>query len=205
MVAAGLTIIRAWMAAGRPRLGVGKTASFENWDELIRQPICWIASRDQRFADPLKATERAFELDPETSKISALLQAWHATVGDARTSVADIIRRAEGTNEGALLDALDEVAGERGNINRRRLARWVEKHADRRVGGYRFSRDGVLHGYQMWKVICENKKKSDPKFATLATSATQPTTEPSWLGDKGGKGGKFPVTFDRTLEEEGIL
>lgn len=40
LVAAGLTIIRAYIAAGKPRSGVGRTASFEDWDDLARKPGC---------------------------------------------------------------------------------------------------------------------------------------------------------------------
>jgi hypothetical protein len=38
-VVAALTIIRAFIVAGRPKLGKGRTASFEMWDDLVRQPI----------------------------------------------------------------------------------------------------------------------------------------------------------------------
>jgi len=80
-VTAALTLIRTWINVGCPRCGEGRTASFEDWDELVRQPVCWVATWDDSFADPIKATERAFELDPETAKLDALLAAWEVILG----------------------------------------------------------------------------------------------------------------------------
>jgi hypothetical protein len=82
LVAAALTLVRAWIAAGRPRHGTGRTASFESWDDLVRQPVCWVSQWDARFDDPLKATDRAFDLDPDTAKLAAMLDAWEAVLGD---------------------------------------------------------------------------------------------------------------------------
>ncbi|MEI6415501.1 MAG: hypothetical protein WCP34_14745, partial [Pseudomonadota bacterium] len=168
MVAAGLTLVRAWIAHGRIRLGDGRTASFESWDDLIRQTLCWVASWDSRFADPLKATERAFELDPETSKLKTLLATWHAKFGDTRMSVAEIVRSVVsdfGLNDqgAALRDALDEVAGERGTINRRRLGRWIEKNAERRVDGLRIVRRGILIGATTWAVVRDTNPERPDK------------------------------------------
>lgn len=85
---AALTIIRACIDAGRPELGNGRTASFEPWDELVRQPICWIktlvAQADGHdlpaLDDPLQAAQTAFDQDPATTKHTALLHAWHAVL-----------------------------------------------------------------------------------------------------------------------------
>ena len=46
MVVAGLTIVRAYVAAGCPRVAEGNTASFEDWDRLVRQPLAWLAQWD---------------------------------------------------------------------------------------------------------------------------------------------------------------
>ncbi len=46
LVVAALTLIRAWITAGRPRHGQGRAGSFEAWDDLVRQVVCWIATWD---------------------------------------------------------------------------------------------------------------------------------------------------------------
>lgn len=192
LVAAGLSIIRAWITAGRPRRGTGRTASFEDWDDLVRQPVCWVASWDDRFADPLKATERAFEHDPETAKLAALLSAWHEVAGDSSRTVAQM-RKLSGMGADtqdpvhpALAEAMEEIAGDnRGNINPRILGRWIERQAERRVGGLRFVRKGESHKVTLWAV--RNDFATNPK-KPVKTPQTPLTTQAAKSGDtdKGG-------------------
>ena len=176
LVAAALTLVRAWIAHGRPRLGEGRTASFETWDDLVRQPVCWVASWDARYADPLEATARAFSLDPETAKLAALLSAWSATFGDHPTTTAELVAATEdpaGTfqersgakpepdaHRAALADAVEEIAGDRGKINRRMLGRWIERHAERRHNGQRLVRGKLRRGAPTWILVQDRAKVS---------------------------------------------
>lgn len=185
LVAAGLTLIRAWITAGRPRHGKGRSASFEGWDELVRQPVCWVASwsHDLQLADPLNATERAFEADPESSKLAALLDAWARcfAVNIERLTVAKLIQYANTESNysangypiaetddkhetrTALRDALMEIAGERGGtaINPRMLGRWIERHAERRLNGRRFVQDGMSHHAKRWMVASDTAQRAE--------------------------------------------
>jgi hypothetical protein len=146
LVAAALTLMRAYIAAGRPRSGTGRSASFETWDDLVRQTVCWIASWDERFDDPLKATERAYEEDPETTSLRNLLRAWHDVFGTRPVTVEQLISPpfdAHNEPEEAraarpdLNEALHTVAGDHRSINNRILGRWLAKHKERRVDGLR--------------------------------------------------------------------
>ena len=177
LVVAALTIIRAWITAGRPRHGKGRSASFEGWDDLVRQPVCWVASWSQSvtFADPLIATERAFSVDPETAKLGALLEAVQTMYEhDTRTShtVAQMSAWANGDTpydsdaqqeaRQALREALVEIAGDRANvINPRILGRWIERQAERRVGGFRLVKDGVLHKQNRWIVAADKSQRAE--------------------------------------------
>ncbi|WP_295389890.1 hypothetical protein [uncultured Thiodictyon sp.] len=177
-VTAALTIMRGWIAAGRPRHGAGRSASFGDWDNLVRQTVCWVGTLDQRFADPLKATDRAYEIDPETTKLSALLSAWSDAVGTMATTTGHLITLAmsgdrvrqqisqqkamqreevvasliaEEQRVEALRDAVEEIAGNpRGDINRRSLGRWIESHLERRHAGARLTRGKLSAGSQTW-------------------------------------------------------
>ena len=157
MVAAALTLIRAWFTAGRPRHGRGRSASFEQWDDLVRQPVCWLATWDNRFDDPLKATDRAFALDPETAKLASLLAAWKAVIGFRAVTTAKLVEAAHVDDYAppddatpALRDAIDEIADERGKLNRRILGRWIERHAERRHDRLRLVRGEPLRGSPTW-------------------------------------------------------
>jgi len=142
-VVAALTLMRAWISAGRPRHGQGSAGSFEAWDNLVRQTVCWVATWDERFADPLLATERAFEQDNDTGKLAALLEALDNLYGETPVTVAQLIALVGQAGPGvclppphqALSEVLFELAGERGVINPRILGAWFGRHRDRRYGG----------------------------------------------------------------------
>lgn len=171
MVAAALTIIRAWITAGRPRLGPGRTESFEDWDDLVRQPACWVASWSKfssgkpRFADPNKSLERNLAQDPENQQLLALLTAWEACFNAQPQpevlQVKDLISFVSGHQEAPhaspvrqLHAALVDIAGEpNGAINPRRLGWWLEHHADRPLNGLRLMRRGPRQGAKCWVVV----------------------------------------------------
>ena len=157
-VVAALTIVRAYITAGRPKVAKGRTASFEHWDDLVRQPLCWLAglvreSADAELptiADPMEAAARAFEQDPETTKLAAMLEAWHAAFGSMQTTVATVIRRAD--TDDRLGSAVDDIAGQAGRVNSRMLGRWIERMTGRIVAGKLFVRVGLRAGVLHWAV-----------------------------------------------------
>lgn len=157
-VVAALTIVRAYITAGRPKVASGRAASFENWDALVRQPICWLAeqvaaARDAPLPaldDPLKAAERAYEHDPETSKRRAMLEAWAGVFGSSQASVADAVRACD--RDALLSSAVDEIAGHGGKINARQLGNWIGRAAGSIVAGRRFVRVGLRAGVLHWAV-----------------------------------------------------
>ena len=155
LVVDALTIIRAHITAGSPRLGKGRTASFELWDDLVRQPVIWVtalaaaAGGLPEFSDPLAVVNRQFENDPETQKLDAFMTAWHGAFGGTSTTVAKAIQVANLDDE-LLRDALDEIAGQNGRINPRILGRWVEKNRGRPHKGYRIERGTLRDGRQTW-------------------------------------------------------
>ena len=67
MVVAALTIIRYWYVNKKTcgEHNQSRTASFEQWDDLVRQPICWMARMQPNWiADPMSNVEKAQEDDP---------------------------------------------------------------------------------------------------------------------------------------------
>ena len=150
-VGACLTIVRAYLAAGRPGL-LPALASFEDWSTLVRSALVWLGE-----ADPCTSMESAREDDPELTEMREVLTLWQQHVGvDGRTA-RDIAEEAsrrlvsqmgEPTDFAApeLRDALLRIAGDRGTISTRRLGKWLMDHEGRIVGKARIVRDGVAHG-----------------------------------------------------------
>lgn len=193
LVVAALTIIRAWIVAGRPKAASGRTASFEVWDDLVRQPICWLADLVRKagaadlpaLADPLGSAKRAYESDPETTKLAALLAAWNKVFASAPTTVATAIARADTHDE--LRVALDEIAGQgAGRINPRILGRWIERHVGRRIveshddvcsAERRFERGKLRDGLTTWIVSTDPARVVGP--GKKPTETHLPTSDPA--------------------------
>ena len=153
LVAAALILLRGFVAAGQPRTTSDRLASFERWDDLIRQAVLWIASQGiADLGDPTACIERAKDQEPERQKLAAFLEATAAVMEAKDWRVADLIRRVDQdwADGGPLQDALEEIAGDRGKINPRILGRWIERYSDTRCAGYYLERRGSKHRAAVW-------------------------------------------------------
>ncbi|MBF0429181.1 MAG: hypothetical protein HQL94_09685 [Magnetococcales bacterium] len=153
-VSAALTIVRAWIDAGRPKSECKGLASYGDWSNLCRQPLMWLG-----FADPTNAIFESMADDPDREILDRLLKAWHEEFGNTPTMVRDAIKRAscsfdpENTNsQGELKEVLHDIALERGEINRRRLGWWIKRQVGRIVNGLKFVRASGNRSAEAWKV-----------------------------------------------------
>ena len=148
-VSAALTVIRAWIVAGRPRAACTALASYADWSDLCRQPLLWLGC-----ADPTASVFEAMAEDPDRETLTRLLGAWHAVFGKTPAMVRDAVRQVSAVNDDAaeLGEVLQEIAGERGEINRRKLGWWIRRHAGRIVDGKRFSRASGKRSAEAWQV-----------------------------------------------------
>lgn len=162
--AAALTLLNAFVQAGSPQRGDGTMGSFEQWDRTIRQCVVWL--RDKGYAhvglgDPMNAVENNYAHDPDTQKLQALMYAWHARHGDTRVRVKTLIDDAScgagvgraSDSRGALFDALDEIGGERGHLNSRRIGRWIEQRSGRISDGMKIEGAGSHAGSRHWRLV----------------------------------------------------
>jgi hypothetical protein len=186
LVVAALTIVRAYIAAGRPKVATGRIASFELWDDLVRQPLCWLKERMLEsgrdltalplFVDPANSIDRAASENPETSKLAALLNAWIATFGTTPTSPAQAITKATEVHgaQSVLFDALDEIAGQNNKLNVRTLGRWLDRSAGQLCTGLRLVLANKTNGLKRWTVSRTVERaameKASPIVARVAAS-----------------------------------
>jgi hypothetical protein len=147
-VAAALTIVRAWIVAGRPKADCRAMAGYGDWSDLCRQPLLWLGLAD--------ATESVFEAmaeDPDRETLGRLLTGWQAAFGRTAAMVRDAVRvSAFGDEHAELREVLRDIADERGEINRRRLGWWIRRHAGRIVDGRRFVRASGNRSAEAWQV-----------------------------------------------------
>jgi len=156
MIRDALTIIRIGLKIG-PKMP-DRTASFELWSDSIRRAVCLVGKYGfLDVADPVKSIDTAYEMDPETAKLSALTAAWWQIWKDKPIKVADLITQASDALVDAYLypelrSALREIAGEGYSINSRRLGRWIERNRERIQGGKRIVAAGRKDGVRQWSI-----------------------------------------------------
>jgi len=148
-VSAALTLICAWVTAGCPKEQCRPFAGYEEWSSLCRQPLLWLG-----ISDPIESIFQAMEEDPEREILLRFLEAWMHTFGRTSAMVRDALRRIEnnGDKDAELRDVLDEIAGERGVINSRKVGWWMRRHVGRIVDGRRIVRAAGNASSERWRV-----------------------------------------------------
>lgn len=179
LVAAGLTLLRAYFASKpEQRIGKGRTASFEVWDDCVRQTVCWLAQLQQMgeiptdpalpmLCDPNIALNDAVQQDPEVAKLEEVLYKLVCTFGfNAPMTCRDLAIATDVDNPLsqqfkapfmeaiALRGALADVAGDakRSEPNPRSLGRWFAKHEDRLIHGVALRQGRKRNGSATWYV-----------------------------------------------------
>ena len=148
-VSLALTVIRAWLTAGEPMTPCKPLASYSQWSDWVRQPLLWLGQ-----PDPATSVFEQLAQDPDRETLGRLLHAWRKVFADGPAMVREVIDKSSATFTGDfdLIEVLREIAEERGEINRRRLGRWIARHQGRIVDGLRFERDSGTSSAEKWRV-----------------------------------------------------
>jgi putative DNA primase/helicase len=143
-----LTIMRAYVVAGRPDLELVPFGSFEVWSSLVRCALVWAGA-----ADPCASRAGVLDEDPEAARLRALLAAWREAFGDDQKTVREVISTAQ-VGDGPLADALGDIA-EEGTMrfNTQRLGIWLRRNMNRVAGGLKLQRAGTARDGAAWQVV----------------------------------------------------
>ncbi len=149
-VSAALTIIRAWIVAGRPKSGIRELAGFREWSDHCRQPLAWLG-----MDDPATSVFKAASDDPDRERLNRLLSLWRNIFGDRPTMVRDLVAYTNGGHELStdLNEVLSEIAEGRGELNRGRLGAWLRRSERRIVNGSRLLRATSTRSAAAWRVM----------------------------------------------------
>ena len=131
LACAALVLIRGWLSSGAAR-AEGRMASFEAWDDLVRQTVCWIGAEiaPGEFGDPLDLVRRSQGSDPEQESLFALLEALDACLRERLVHrEGSMPARLAGTCGPLRRRGREGVGGGAGRYRRRTLAR---QHEERR-------------------------------------------------------------------------
>jgi hypothetical protein len=147
-VAAALTIIRAWLAAGSPRADVDNIASYGAWSDHCRHPLIWLG-----LPDPATSLLEQVRHDPDADALRGLMAEWRKVFGTAATPVRKVLEKAADPLHSDLRDALHELpVVERGEVNPSKLGWYLRKHANRIVDGWEFRRC-TADGRVAWELV----------------------------------------------------
>jgi hypothetical protein len=152
--------------------------SYEEWDELIRGGVMWIAD-----ADPLAGRERIRrEGSGDLEQMRALFRATFAAFGGLSATAVDMIERAR--HDDALLSAIRGIDSVRAGdkVGAQPLGLALRRWTGRVAGGLRLERAGETRAGVLWRVV-----------QVLRPTPPQPPVDgagtPPGSGDCGGRGG----------------
>jgi hypothetical protein len=148
-VSAALTIVRGWVVAGRPKIMCKTLAGYQEWSELCRQTLLWLGCND-----PAASVFDAISEDPDREQLGRLLAAWQRAFGNVPAMVREAVSKSNysGDENIELREILRDIAEERGEINRRKLGRWIKRHVGQIVDNLRFARCSGHSSAERWRV-----------------------------------------------------
>ena len=146
-IAAALTVARAYLAAGKPDL-LPPLPSYEGWSDVVRSPLVWLG-----FADPIATMAAARRADPVRQDRARVFTAWRDDLGIDHTFTApELIELAHERRSrdgyaarpdilAALLAIAQKHGGPTGQIEPRRLGKWLIKQENTIAAGFKMTVD----------------------------------------------------------------
>ncbi len=141
MLAAACTLIRArftHMTNPAP----GRLASFEAWDNLVRQTVVWVdmAFCPAEFGDPMELVREAQAADPESDALFSLLDALHGQFAGREFTAKDVQTATKNAlDQDPLASAVLDLAGDGTLESAKSLGRMLKLREDRIVNGLRLT------------------------------------------------------------------
>jgi hypothetical protein len=175
LVAAALTILRAYHVAGRP-LKLTPMGSFEDYS-LVRGAIVWLER-----ADPARTREAIFTADPKRDELADLLREWRESFNGEALTLAEAKSRLESSAElagGPLYGLLVDLGG-RGTFNVLTLGKRLSKFIDRPAGGLTLRRTSNGNNGARWRVEHVGKPEAEVRIPDYGPDAVE--------GDEGYSG-----------------
>lgn len=153
LVAAALTIVRAFFLAGCPN-DVPALGSFPEWSRWVRDVLIWLDE-----ADPVASMDQVRKEDPRIGALTAVLYQWDAVFGTRSVSVREVVDTANqvsvigGHAHADLREALLTVAGDGRGIATQRLGHWLARNKGRSLAGLRLEPATMSSGIARWQIV----------------------------------------------------
>jgi hypothetical protein len=157
LVVAGLTVLRAYIVAGRP-VKLQPMGSFNDW-EWIRGALVWLDR-----ADPADTRLAILDNDPQKSELLEMMELWAESIGpNSYLEVPEIDRRAElfedkGPNEIKRREKTIELRNRfvdlccRGKWSAKSVGWWLRRNKGRVIGNQCFD-SRMVGDRQQWALV----------------------------------------------------
>jgi len=198
LLSAALTVLRAYIVAGKPKQPIAPYGSFEEWSDWIRSSLVWLGE-----TDPCLSRTALEDDDPVLSALHSVLSLWSRDLGPRVYTAAEVCAKAEGD----LLIALQDIAASRRDqekLDPRRLGKWLVKYKGRVANGLRIVRgDDVEKKMALWQVVPASSTDSLPgtpgalpvKTTEINLNETNEIKEST--GSTGSTGSNSPPTWEK--------
>jgi hypothetical protein len=195
LLAAALTILRAYCAAGRPDQRLPAWGSFEGWSGLVRSAIVWIDMPDPGETR-LLLQEQA---DLGAESMSVILASWEKLDPVHRgLTTADIIQKVKDASDNSpdyVVDLRDALEAFLGKFDARLFGNKLRSYRRRIFAGRYIDKVGTEHKAARWAVFPATEFRRRGKH-TPHTPLTPPD------GECGESGESFSV---RDIKEENLF
>lgn len=141
-VRAGLTILKAYVEAGKPKLDIPPYGSFEDWSDWVRSALVWLGCED-----PNITRKKIEQNDPVKMNLGRILSLWEEIYGtDVAMKTSEIVRDCNKAVENdrhdspkyELAQAFLEVTRAKGKqLDAATVGRWFRNNKDKIHGGYK--------------------------------------------------------------------
>jgi hypothetical protein len=162
IIGAALTLIRYYLSSGIQRPGAGRIASFEAWDDWVRQTVIYIDHElaSGKFGDVLDQIQINQASDPDQEALGILLHALRVNFGDSSFSAAEVLEKAKSTDfdddktlrVGLLFNSLEGFKTGHGDLTAKSLGRILLYRKGRIVGGLLLEKAGGCNNTTLWRV-----------------------------------------------------
>jgi putative DNA primase/helicase len=139
-IRAGLTILKAYVNAGKPIQDIPQYGGFEDWSDWVRSALVWLGC-----ADP-NVTRKKVEAD-DVSKInmSRIIALWRSIYGDEPVKVMEIVnagntaieRKDTTSKEYELAQVILEVTHGKGRLESDPIGKWLRRNKNKIRDGYK--------------------------------------------------------------------
>jgi hypothetical protein len=149
LVAAAITILRAYFAAGKPTESLNPWGGFDQWSATIRAPLVWLG-----MADPCTTRQHVIEDDPDREQAAAVFSEWSSALGNELLPIAQVIERAASNPAlNAALISVGQSKDERNIPYPRKVSWWCRKWRDRVVDRLTLVKGKDYGKAATWRVV----------------------------------------------------